>query len=419
MLRNYFLMAVAMLRRKKFLTFVNVFATTLTLTVLIVVAAFVASMLFPRGAERGSAHFLMVDNVCFQGGTEENQSTWNTGPGYIFYRDYIETLETPDLVSFSSRSSAAVSYVGGRKVESQIRRTDGNYWRILDFRFVEGRPLTSEDHDAGRFVAVINVAARDELLDEGSALGRLVTANGQTFTVVGVVENEPQSNEAAFADIWVPLTTAPSSGYREQWLGNGLALLWTADRGRRGAIKREYRDRLASFEYEDPEQFHTAHSVAETRLDNIANEASDQFCTSTSHIGRFAGLSAILVLAFMLLPAINMINLNVSRILERAPEIGLRKAAGATKRSLVFQFILENLVLTLIGGLLAFVLAPWVLSILNDTVVEYGRLAVNWRVFAAGFFFVTVFAVLSGAYPAWKMARLEPVQALRGGVRNA
>lgn len=419
MLRNYVLMALAMLRRKKFLTFVNVFATTLTLTVLIVVAAFATAKLYPRGAERNSGNFLVVDNVCFQGGTEEKQSTWNSGPGWVFFSDYIASLETPDKVSFASEPSAAVSYIGGRKVQSQIRRTDGAYWEILAFDFLEGRPLTTEDHDSGRFVAVINRASRDELLDGRPALGRSITANGQTFTVVGVVENEPESNDVAFADIWVPLTTAPSSGYREQWLGGGVALLWTADRGRRGEIKREYRDRLASFEYEEPERYHTARSVAETRLDNMANAAVSDWCTSESHLGRFAGIATALMLAFMLLPAINMINLNVSRILERAPEIGLRKAAGATRRSLVVQFVLENLVLTAAGGLVAFVLAPWVLSILNDTAIEYGRLAMNWRVFVAGLFFVTVFAVLSGAYPAWRMARLEPVQALRGGVRNA
>lgn len=419
MLRNYILMAVAMLRRKKFLTFVNVFATTLTLTVLIVVAAFVAAKLYPRGAERGSSHFLVVDNACFEGGTEGNSNSWNSGPGYVFFRDYIQPLETPDKVSFASEAAKAVSYVDGRKVRSQIRRTDGVYWEILAFDFLEGRPLTTEDHDSGRFVAVLNRTARDELLGEGSALGRSITANGQSFTVVGVVENEPASNEVAFADVWVPLTTAPSSGYRQQWLGPYVALLWTADPSRRGEIKREYRDRLAAFEYEDPERFHTARSVAETRLDNIAIDASGEWCTSESPIGRFAGLAVGLMLAFMLLPAINMINLNVSRILERAPEIGLRKAAGATRRSLVAQFILENLVLTTLGGLLAFLVAPWVLSIINDSVIEYGSLTLDWRVGVAGLFFITVFAVLSGAYPAWRMARLEPVQALRGGVRNA
>ena len=110
MIRNYLLMALAMLRRKKFLTFVNIFATTLTLTVLIVVAAFVNSKLFPRGAEAGNANYLVVDNVCFRGGPN-NDYTWNSGPGYIFFRDYIATLETPDNVAFASYDIPAVSFV--------------------------------------------------------------------------------------------------------------------------------------------------------------------------------------------------------------------------------------------------------------------------------------------------------------------
>ncbi len=415
MLRNYLLMAFAMLRRKKFLTFVNVFATTLTLTVLIVVAAAGGSSLFPLGAERNSDHYLVVDNLCLTG---EGGRTWNSGPGYIMYRDYIEPLESVDKVSYASETMSAVSYIDGRKLESQLRRTDGTYWEILDFEFLEGRPLSREDHDSGQFVAVINRSSRQSLLGGTSALGRQITANGQTFTVVGVVENEPATSETAFADIWVPLTTAPSSGYKDQWLGGGVALLWFEIPSSRAAVKREFRDRLDTFEYEDPEQLDTALGVAETRLEDLAGNFSDNWCSSTSSVGRFAGLMTLGVLAFMLLPAINMINLNVSRILERAPEIGLRKATGATRRSLITQFIVENLLLTSVGGLIAFVLAPWVLKILNETLIQYGRLTMDWRVFLAGLVFITLFSVLSGAYPAWKMARLSPVQALHGGTRN-
>jgi putative ABC transport system permease protein len=415
MLRNYLLMAYAMLRRKKFLTFVNVFATSLTLTVLIVVAAAVGSSLFPRGAEQNSDHYLAIDNICLTG---EGGRSWNSGPGYIFFTRYVAPLESPDKISFSSDTMAAVSYIDGNKLESQMRRTDGVYWEILDFEFLEGRPLTREDHDSGDFVAVINRKSRDTMLGDGDAVGQEITANGQTFTVVGVVENEPITNESAFADIWVPLTTAPSSGYKEQWLGGGLALLWSEDPANRAAIKREFRDSLDTFEYEDPEQLDTALAVAETRLEDFAGNFSDNWCSSTSSVGRFAGISILMVLAFMLLPAINMINLNVSRILERASEIGLRKAVGATKRSLISQFIIENLLLTAVGGLVAFLLAPWVLRVLNQTLVQYGRLTMDWRVFVAGLFFIALFAVFSGIYPAWKMARLEPVEALHGGTRN-
>ncbi len=127
----------------------------------------------------------------------------------------------------------------------------------------------------------------------------------------------------------------------------------------------------------------------------------------------FIGVAMVVALLFMALPAINLVNLNVGRIMERAPEIGLRKAAGAPTRVLVGQFIFENLVLALLGGVIAFVTAPFILHLLSG-VLRYSRLEFNLSVFAAGLAFAAVFGVLSGAYPAWKMARLDPAAALRG-----
>ena len=115
---------------------------------------------------RAPREIIPIDNVCLTG---EGGRSWNSGPGYIFYSKYIEPLESPDNVSFSSDTMAAVSYVDGTKLESQMRRTDGAYWEILDFEFLEGRPLTREDHDSGEFVAVINRSSRDVLLGDGEA----------------------------------------------------------------------------------------------------------------------------------------------------------------------------------------------------------------------------------------------------------
>jgi len=131
------------------------------------------------------------------------------------------------------------------------------------------------------------------------------------------------------------------------------------------------------------------------------------------YVARFLASAGIVALLFMLLPAVNMINLNIGRIMERASEIGLRKAAGAPMRALVGQFIFENLVLAALGGILAFATAPLVLGVVND-VVRYGQLRLSLPVFAAGLVSVAIFGVLSGAYPAWKMARLDPAAALKG-----
>ena len=110
-----------------------------------------------------------------------------------------------------------------------------------------------------------------------------------------------------------------------------------------------------------------------------------------------------------------MVNLNTSRILERASEIGVRKAFGATSATLVGQFMVENLVLTLIGGLLGFVLAIMLLDLVAaSNLIKYADLRINLRVFGAALLLMVFFGVLSGAYPAWRMSRMRPVDALRG-----
>jgi len=121
---------------------------------------------------------------------------------------------------------------------------------------------------------------------------------------------------------------------------------------------------------------------------------------------------------FLLLPTVNLVNLNVSRIMERASEIGVRKAFGASSRTLIGQFVVENLVLTLIGGLVGFVLSAVVLAAITSSgLLPYARLHINVRVFLYGIGLSVLFGLISGVYPAWRMSRLHPVAALRGSAR--
>jgi putative ABC transport system permease protein len=123
-------------------------------------------------------------------------------------------------------------------------------------------------------------------------------------------------------------------------------------------------------------------------------------------------------LLFITLPTVNLVSINLSRIMERASEIGVRKAFGASSRTLVAQFVMENVVLTVIGGLLAFALATVVLAAISKAqFIPYAVFEVNLRIFAYGMLLAAFFGTVSGVYPAWRMSRMHPVNALRGGAQ--
>ena len=114
------------------------------------------------------------------------------------------------------------SYLGGQKIESSLKRTDDEFWRILDFTFVEGGPYGTADFAEARFVAVINVATRQRFFDGRPAVGQTIEADGQRFRVVGVVKDVSEMRQVPFADIWVPYTTAKTDAYKREIMGASM-----------------------------------------------------------------------------------------------------------------------------------------------------------------------------------------------------
>jgi putative ABC transport system permease protein len=95
----------------------------------------------------------------------------------------------------------------------------------------------------------------------------------------------------------------------------------------------------------------------------------------------------------------------------------VRKAFGAPARTLVGQFLVENILLTLVGGLIGYLLSVLALRAFTQSgIVSYAHFTLNLRVFGYGMALAIAFGILSGVYPAWRMSRLNPVDALKGGV---
>jgi putative ABC transport system permease protein len=261
-------------------------------------------------------------------------------------------------------------------------------------------------------VAVLAQPLAARLFGSANPLGRKVEAGGQVFTVIGVVEQA--MHLYAYADMWVPVTTYPSTQYRHQMTGNFFGLLLAHSADELPSIRQHVAQVSKGIRFSEPHEFDIVHMWADTKLDLVARTLTGSH-ELDSGSGKVLAIIAAVMLLFMLLPALNLVNLNMGRILERSTEIGVRKAFGASNTQLVLQLVLENVALCIAGGMIALLCAQGVLLWLQ----AYGpipalQVSLNLPVFGWGLLLTVIFGVLSGVVPAWKMARLDPVHALKG-----
>jgi len=411
MFKNYLLTAWKVYTRRKLFTAINLLCITLTLGVLLVVTALLQEAFFPRGVEGKSDRFVQVNTMVSEG--PDGHSTRISPLGYRIIADYFKRMKTPQIVAATTGTRTVSVYQADRVTEVMLRRTDADYWKVLDFTVLDGRLPGEEDVAQGRFVAVLNQSTARKLFPGAKVVGQPLNIGGQQFQVIGVVRDEMQLN--AYADIWAPITTEPSTAYRSEESGDFVALLLGASPADVPRMQAEVAGIAPRIRFKDPKEFNKAYLWGDTKMDVFARGIFNNAREPDSGAGTMLAVIVLLMLFFMLLPALNLVNLNTGRILERSSEIGVRKAFGASSRTLVVQFVVENILLCLFGGVLGLVFAKGALVWLEQSgLIPYLRVDIAWPVLFYAFLIAVTFGLLSGVIPAWKMSRLHPVQALKG-----
>ena len=411
MLRNYFKMALKVLLRKKFYTFISMFGISVTLAILLVVTAFWEHSTGQQKPEVNLDRSLVVFRMRLEG-----KEGWSmtAGSSFYFLDKYVSKLKTPENMTFYTILSNVNTFLEGKKVNMGQKYTDAAFWEVMKFDFVEGRGYTAEEVENSQPLAVISQSVKEQLFGQESALGKEVKVNLDRFKVVGVVKDVSFSRIHTSGDLYLPVSLDKGYGKDKSYLGRYAATLVAKSPADLEEMQREYAAMMKQVENPDPGRFAKVHSYADPYLGAFSRMFLGD--GNDSGINTVYAVLGVLAFLFMLLPTVNLININISRTMERASEIGARKAFGASSTTLGIQFLMENLVLTFLCGILAVVLAYGGIEAINSAnLIKNLHLTINYEVLFQGFLFTIAFGLLSGVYPAWRMSRLQAAEALKAG----
>ena len=306
----------------------------------------------------------------------------------------------------------------GKKLTLSATYTDHHFWEILDFKFLAGKPYYKTQFENQEQVAVIARKACAEYFgisdDYENAIGKTLPMDGKSWTIIGVLADVDVSAGSVNSDVFVPYTNMPAFVLESKdYMGPFTAIYLADSPANRTKIKSELIAKSKLIPLPDPESYENLDLKPMTYHEQYARHLIYDDAPERS-LQLVLGSFLTVMLLFFLLPTLNLINLNVSRIMERSSEIGVRKAFGAHQGNILSQFIIENIIQTLLGGILGLGLALLLINVVNkgghlgDVV-----LTLSPKFFLYSFLATLLFGVLSGLLPAYRMSKLQIVNALK------
>ncbi len=342
--------------------------------------------------------------------------------------DYIKSYEGISQASPSVSSQVAItkSSTSDTASQYQLYGVDSDYIDLEDLEISEGVAITKEQVANSEKVVIIGSEAAEELFTDGSAIGQSIFVNDTEYKIIGVVQEkevESEGQDQQGGPGGGPggvnrVTRSFITGYKTWLSQTSTEKLSTI------TAKATSEDIVESVASAIETKLYANHGVTEDKADVSVTTSKDLLNTVSSVASSFTTTLTGIAAISLVVGGIGIMNIMLVTVTERTREIGLRRALGAKSVHIVYQFLLESLMLTLIGGLigvgLGILFGSNATSLISNGFGGPGggntsntRVVIDLSTVLVAIGISTLIGVVFGLFPALKASRLDPVEALR------
>jgi ABC-type antimicrobial peptide transport system permease subunit len=332
------------------------------------------------------------------------------GISHAAIEPFLENIQEYEAFSVSNSKTDVLNvYINDQFFITMVGIVDAGFWDVYQFRFIAGRPFTRDDWDNRKMYAVITKELSKTHLNTVNSIGKKIILMGYELEVIGVVDDVSLlSSPTPGAQLWIPSSFAGlTNSSRVDILFPAKMDMSHAKEILSRAVIQEFNKKGVTVKA-DKNSFHT---VKEEQLRTVGNSAKAGI-----------GLMACLIL---LIPAVNIVTLNISYANNMADIIAIRRAFGAGRLSSFFQIMLESLFLIMTGTIIGVLLVKPIFSMIQDSLVGTSFTGgvsiitgIDFKVMLTAILpMMILFSVMSGGIPAYRTAKRNIADVLKGDVK--